>query len=61
MPFGTVEEVQEEVRRNVGIAGEAGGLVVAPTHVVEPEVPWENIVALREICDELSARLVTAG
>ena len=23
-----------------------GGLLVAPTHLLEPEVPWENIEAL---------------
>ncbi|HKJ84769.1 MAG TPA: uroporphyrinogen decarboxylase family protein [Spirochaetia bacterium] len=59
MPFGSVEDVKNEVRRNVGICGEAGGIVIGPTHVVEPEVPWENIVALREVCDELSTALVT--
>ena len=59
MPFGSAEDVKNEVRRNVGICGEAGGIVIAPTHVVEPEVPWENIVALREACDELSTNPVT--
>jgi len=59
MPFGSVEDVKNEVRRNVAICGEAGGIVIGPTHVVEPEVPWENIVALREACDELSSTLVT--
>jgi uroporphyrinogen decarboxylase len=55
LPFGTPEEVRSEVLRNVEIAGEAGGLVVAPTHLVEPEVPFENIVALRDAVDEASA------
>ena len=59
MPFGSAEDVKNEVRRNVAICGEAGGIVIGPTHVVEPEVPWENIVALREACDELSTTLVT--
>jgi hypothetical protein len=27
---------------------EAGGLVIGPTHVVEPEVPWENLLDIRE-------------
>ena len=26
--------------------GKGGGLVIAPTHVLEPEVPWENVEAL---------------
>jgi uroporphyrinogen decarboxylase len=59
MPFGSVEDVKNEVRRNVRICGEDGGIVIAPTHVVEPEVPWENIVALREVCDELSDTVLT--
>jgi uroporphyrinogen decarboxylase len=28
------------------------GLLLAPTHVLEPEVPWENIVAFAEAVDE---------
>jgi hypothetical protein len=28
--------------------GEAGGLVIGPTHMVEPEVPWENLTAIIE-------------
>jgi uroporphyrinogen decarboxylase len=28
--------------------GKHGGLVVAPTHVLEPDVPFENILALVE-------------
>jgi len=26
--------------------GRDGGLVLGPTHMIEPEVPWENLVAL---------------
>ena len=29
-------------------AGRDGGLVIAPTHVLEPEVPFENIEAYVE-------------
>lgn len=53
MPFGSPEEVREVVFRNVGRCRETGGLAIAPTHLVEPEVPWENIVALRRACDEV--------
>jgi uroporphyrinogen decarboxylase len=28
--------------------GDGGGLLLAPTHMVEPEVPWENIVTFVE-------------
>jgi uroporphyrinogen decarboxylase len=48
MPFGTAEEVRRETRSLINNVGKGGGLLVAPTHVVEPEVPWDNILALVE-------------
>lgn len=50
MPFGTPEEVRAAVKRNLDIAGARGGLFAAPTHLLEPEVPWENIRAYAEAC-----------
>lgn len=50
MPHGTPQEVKEAVWRNLDIAGEKGGLFVAPTHMLEPEVPLENILAYVEAC-----------
>lgn len=50
MPYGTPEEVKEAVWRNLDIAGEKGGLMVAPTHMLEPEVPLENVLAYVEAC-----------
>jgi len=52
MPFGTPEDVRRVVFDNLDTAGARGGLFVCPTHVVEPEVPWENIVAYFEACKE---------
>ena len=48
MPFGTPEEVRERVRWCCDNLGRGGGLWLAPTHVVEPEVPWQNILAFIE-------------
>lgn len=45
MPFGTPDEVRETVRRMIETVGQGGGLTIAPTHMLEPEVPWENIEA----------------
>jgi uroporphyrinogen decarboxylase len=45
LPFGTPEQIREEVHRNLKLAGPKGGLFCCPTHMVEPEVPWENIMA----------------
>jgi uroporphyrinogen decarboxylase len=52
LPFGTPEEVKEVVWKNLSICGKQGGIVIGPTHMVEPEVPWENLVAMREACEE---------
>jgi uroporphyrinogen decarboxylase len=46
MPFGTPEEVERTVRERIETIGKGGGLVLAPTHTLEPDVPWENILAL---------------
>jgi len=52
MPFGTPADIKNEVWRNLDIAGDAGGLLCAPTHLLEPEVPWKNIEAYIEACRE---------
>ena len=52
MPFGTPEEVANTVKTMIREVGHKGGLVIAPTHILEPEVPWGNIVALVEAVEE---------
>lgn len=47
LPFGTPEDAANRVQELARICGEKGGLVAAPTHVVEPEVPWENLEGYR--------------
>ena len=44
----TVAEVREIVRQRIDTVGRGGGLVIAPTHVLEPEVPVDNLLALAE-------------
>ena len=45
MPFGTREEVVEKTSEMLELCKERGKLVIAPTHLLEPEVPVENIMA----------------
>jgi uroporphyrinogen decarboxylase len=52
MPHGTPEEVKAVVKERVATVGEGGGLLIAPTHVLEPDVPWENVIALVEAVEE---------
>jgi len=49
MPFGTVHEVRETCIKMIRDVGKGGGLVLAPTHTLEPEVPWENIQAFIDV------------
>jgi len=48
MPFGTPEEVRRKVVEAQSALGPRGGLLLAPTHILEPEVPWENVQAFVE-------------
>jgi uroporphyrinogen decarboxylase len=51
MPFGTAEEVRRVVKERIETVGPEG-LLLAPTHVLEPEVPWENVVAFVDAVEE---------
>jgi len=46
LPFGTPDDVRNVVASRLEKCGEHGGIVIGPTHIVEPEVPWENIQAM---------------
>ena len=48
LPFGTREQVLQTTLSRLEKCGNAGGLVIGPTHMVEPEVPWENLSAIME-------------
>ncbi len=48
MPFGTPDEVRATVRHMIDTVGRGGGLVVGPTHMLEPDVPWEDVEALAD-------------
>ncbi len=53
-PFGTPAQMRQTVTElATRLDGLHGGLLLAPTHVLEPEVPPENVVAFFEACDAL--------
>jgi len=52
MPFGAPEEVRATVKERIETVGQGGGLLLAPTHVIEPDVPWENVVAFFKAVEE---------
>jgi uroporphyrinogen decarboxylase len=48
LPFGTVEDVRQEVADNLRILGAGGGYILAPCHNVQAVSPPANIVAMYE-------------
>jgi len=48
VPFGTVDEVRQEVLDNLRILGAGGGYILAPCHNIQAVTPPENIVAIYE-------------
>lgn len=52
LPFGTPDQVMEEVKRCIDAFAPGGGYVVAAIHNIRPEVPPENIVAMIEAAHE---------
>ena len=52
MPFGTPNDVRAAVERCRRLHHNGARLIVAPTHVLEPDVPWENITAFVEAARE---------
>ncbi|MBU4254645.1 MAG: uroporphyrinogen decarboxylase family protein [Acidobacteria bacterium] len=50
LPFGTVTDVEREVRENLDILGKDGGYILAPCHNIQPLTPVENVVAMYRTC-----------
>jgi uroporphyrinogen decarboxylase len=53
LPLGTPDDVRREIRERVETVGRCGGLLLAPTHMIEPDVPWENLVAFAGAAREI--------
>jgi uroporphyrinogen-III decarboxylase len=51
-PFGTPDEVKEEVRRMIEIFSPGGGFVFNAVHNIQPHVPVENMLAMFETVRE---------
>ena len=57
LPFGSKEEVKEVAIARLEKCGPKGGIVLGPTHIVEPEVPWENLIAIIEAATEYESEI----
>ncbi|MHB0876849.1 MAG: uroporphyrinogen decarboxylase family protein, partial [Anaerolineae bacterium] len=51
MPLGSPADVRRSVQHMVETVGAGGGLVLAPTHSIENDVPWDNVLAFYEAAE----------
>ncbi len=52
LPFGTPQDVREEVRRVISLLGAGGGYMLASVHTLMNDVPAENILAMVDAVEE---------
>jgi len=52
LPFGSPEDVKRETLKVIRKLGRGGGLLLGPSHNVQPDVPPENLVALCQTARE---------
>jgi uroporphyrinogen decarboxylase len=52
LPYGTPDQVRQEVKRVINILGKGGGYMLATVHTVMNEVPPENILAMVDAVEE---------
>ena len=45
LPFGTTGDVYKEVEERMKTIGANGGYLMTPSHLINDDIPWENIVA----------------
>jgi len=46
LPFGSPEDVRDEVASRIEVLGQNGGLILGPTHHVQLDTPMENFWAM---------------
>lgn len=48
LPYGTPEEIENEVKHYAKILGQNGGYICCSSHLLQPDIPPENIFAIYE-------------
>ncbi len=52
LPFGTPEEVRQEVKRVIKALGPGGGFMLGAVHTIMDDVPAENVLAMVDAVEE---------
>ncbi len=49
LPFGTLQEVEKEVKRVISAAAKGGGFILAGAHNIQPDVSVEKLIRIFEV------------
>jgi uroporphyrinogen decarboxylase len=49
LPYATVDEVKEQIKRLIDGVGKDGGYFAAPAHAIPPDAKPENVAAMIEV------------
>ena len=52
LPFGTAADVRNEVKERISEMAPGGGYILSSAHRIQPDMPFENIVAMYEAVQE---------
>jgi uroporphyrinogen decarboxylase len=52
MPFGTPEQIKDEVKHRIETVGRGGGFVISPAQTLYSDVPLENVMAFFQAVEE---------
>ena len=52
LPFGTVDEVRDMVRKTIDVMADGGGYLCSTSHTVRHEIPPKNLIAFVETVRE---------
>ena len=50
IPFGTDEELEKDVKSKISILGRDGGYMIAPAHILQPDVSPERVKTFIDLC-----------
>ena len=59
LPFGTLGEVEREVKRHIDALAPGGGYVFAPSHIIQRFTPPENVLVMYKTALEYGTSFIS--
>ena len=50
IPLGTDEELEKDISEKISVLGRNGGYMIAPAHILQPDVSPERVKKFIELC-----------